>query len=533
MSSLRSIYLGLIIVVGIILSGIGIVQAPIHDKPTVFVLMLCFAALVELSPTVEVKKISSHIGSAIWLAAMVVLGPFAAAVVVAGTTLAAIAKSIYRNGTTSLKKTLTVAGFNHGAWTISIFAANFTYILLQEASFALPWNQLWSAIVWTFAAVVYEQLNLFIIIAIRRLSGEPSSFKMWLEGGWAMPLNIALDAIGGGIFARAVMLLGGSGVIIFGLPIALTSYSFWIYARQTKAQMDRLEDIVEERTEELRVTNGELNSALERQQNFVAVLSHDMRTPLTAIRLYAKMLRDQSSAPAAKRKRMAQVVLLNESSLTEMVENLLDSERLRTTDELQLDCETLNLSEIAEKAMVLIEAQAVEKSISMAYIPPIHPVFVVGDQRTLQRVIVNLLSNAVKYTPENGSVQLAVEHRGLSAAIVIADTGYGIPEDALTTIFEPFKRVQEHVGKARGTGLGLSIVKRLVEAHKGKIEVESKVDKGSTFTVRLPALVGRENVEWPDSAELPPLFQQSDNSANATSAQSDTPPSSPHPRPNE
>jgi two-component system phosphate regulon sensor histidine kinase PhoR len=113
------------------------------------------------------------------------------------------------------------------------------------------------------------------------------------------------------------------------------------------------------------------------------------------------------------------------------------------------------------------------------------PRAVVDGDRMVQ-VVTNLLSNAIKFTPEDGKVSLLVRCQGEELAIAVSDTGMGIPKDALPKIFDQFYRVTRPGKEIKGTGLGLAIVNRIVEAHGGRIEVESEVDKGSTFTVFMP-----------------------------------------------
>jgi signal transduction histidine kinase len=113
------------------------------------------------------------------------------------------------------------------------------------------------------------------------------------------------------------------------------------------------------------------------------------------------------------------------------------------------------------------------------------PVAVYDNDRMIQ-VLTNLISNAIKFTPEGGSVRVSVEQRDEHLAMRVSDTGFGIPKEALGKLFGQFYRVHRPGKEIKGTGLGLAIVQKIVSAHNGRIEVESEVDKGTTFTVFLP-----------------------------------------------
>jgi signal transduction histidine kinase len=127
-----------------------------------------------------------------------------------------------------------------------------------------------------------------------------------------------------------------------------------------------------------------------------------------------------------------------------------------------------------------------EKAIELQCETADSPIVVYADEKKIERVLLNLTSNAIKYTPEEGHVWLKAVANGRYAIIEIKDDGYGIPEEELTYIFDAYRRVKKHEHVAVGTGLGLAIVKSLIEAHEGNISVQSQLDVGSTFTVKIP-----------------------------------------------
>ena len=119
------------------------------------------------------------------------------------------------------------------------------------------------------------------------------------------------------------------------------------------------------------------------------------------------------------------------------------------------------------------------------------PASVIGDKTLIQQLFTNLIDNAVKYTPEGGTIALAMQAKDGMVEVSVEDTGIGIPEDALPDIFKRFYRVDESRSRERGgSGLGLSICHFIVEAHRGRIKVESEAGRGSSFTVYLPMVPG-------------------------------------------
>jgi signal transduction histidine kinase len=302
-----------------------------------------------------------------------------------------------------------------------------------------------------------------------------------------MPINVLVTAVGGGVLAFAIQQLELIGLAIFFLPIFLSAYAFRLYVRRTQEQMDRLEELVELRTQDLAEANESLAELNEQKDAFLAVLTHDMRSPLTNIHGYASLMRDNPQFETGQRTQMLDVILRNERALLEIVNNILDIEHLESGAPILLDRENFNLTSVLGELVESHEAQAIEKQIQLEYEAGAQPIFVHADKQKCTRILQNLISNALKYTPEQGRVTVRAHMNGRYAKIDVEDTGYGIPQDELPHIFDRFSRVDKHKNVAVGTGLGLAIVKSLVEAHGGEICVQSEEGVGSTFTVKLPA----------------------------------------------
>jgi signal transduction histidine kinase len=365
---------------------------------------------------------------------------------------------------------------------LAICAAGLTFLFLE--------NQLTSAnlilaniITWVAAAIIYDQANFWLLAVMLRLvkgiQFQPLVF--WRENRWAMLINVLILSAGGFLLTFAMRQFNWMGLLIFFLPIVLSSVAFQAYVRQMKAHMDNLEAIITERTQEL-------SQLMQEKDAFLAVLTHDMKSPLTTIGLYANILKTRPDI-LQTRPQLSDLIVRSQQSLTEIVNNILDLEKLRTGGTMPMNKERLDLVPILEYITQSLMIQAEEKGIQMQANIPTDAIIVKVDRQQMERVFQNLISNAIKYTPKEGEVFVETYAKNGSAVIHIRDTGYGIPEEELPYIFDRFRRVAKHEDKAVGTGLGLAITKALVEAHSGTIAVTSKEDSGSTFTISLPVQI--------------------------------------------
>lgn len=224
------------------------------------------------------------------------------------------------------------------------------------------------------------------------------------------------------------------------------------------------------------------------KNTFVAIVSHELRTPLNAILAYAEMLQGEVYGPVnPKQANAATRIFSNAQRLLGMVSDLLDQARLEA-GKLKINVEEFSLSELADAVYGVMDRPAKDKGLNLEIkIEPNLPKTVWGDPHRYQQILINLVNNAVKFT-ETGSVSVRICLSDANRwAIEVADTGPGIPQDALPYIFDTFRQVDgittRHHG---GAGLGLSIVKRLVELMGGTVKVSSVVNQGTTFTVTVP-----------------------------------------------
>jgi len=227
-----------------------------------------------------------------------------------------------------------------------------------------------------------------------------------------------------------------------------------------------------------------LQRAFDRERQFTADASHEMRTPLSVIQGEATLALNKERSKEEYQKSL-ELISHETSYMTSVVGKLLELARVDTARE-QLNFEDINLkellTELASDILVLCE----EKAIHFQFSTP-DDLIVKGDKVKLKELFLNLLDNAIRYTSQGGSIFVALVQQGDNACITVRDTGIGIPEEHLPHIFERFYRVDKSRSHGeRGAGLGLSICQRIVELHGGKIEVKSKVGEGSVFSVLLP-----------------------------------------------
>ena len=234
----------------------------------------------------------------------------------------------------------------------------------------------------------------------------------------------------------------------------------------------------------------ELNRLTEVRRDFVANVSHELKTPLAAIRGYAETLRDGAAAEPETAARFLDRILVQCRRLQALLDDLLTLSRLESVDQAPRR-EPVDLAALVAHAADLVSAAAAEKQIRVAVEPPPPLPAIHGDPDALERMLVNLLDNAVKYNHPGGTVKVRLRRLGGSTdgqvQLEVRDTGIGIPHESLARIFERFYRVDKGRSRAEGgTGLGLAIVKHVVQTHGGQVEVESRMGQGTTFRVRLP-----------------------------------------------
>lgn len=239
-----------------------------------------------------------------------------------------------------------------------------------------------------------------------------------------------------------------------------------------------------------------LAGADHRKDEFFATLAHELRNPLTAIDAAAQLMRSVTLKPD-QTTNCVDMIHRQSLQLVRLVDDLLDISRV-VRNRLEIKRELTDLRDAIKTAAEAIGEQVRQHHHHMALLQPEERLALQGDSVRLSQLFGNLLGNAVKYTPDNGHINVSVQHIGDWAVVTVSDDGLGIPVEHLTHIFKPFYQVDSSLGRAQGgLGIGLALVQRITQLHGGSVSAFSEgPGQGSSFTVRLPLMV--------TSTEVPP-----------------------------
>ena len=247
-----------------------------------------------------------------------------------------------------------------------------------------------------------------------------------------------------------------------------------------------LERKVAERTEALKIANERLEEASQLKSQFLANVNHDLRTPVSAIIGYGRLvLRETEGQIAPLQSENLQDLLNNAERLLNQIDSLLDFAKIEA-GKMAVHVEPVKVNEVIQAAISTIEPSLNGGNVRIireiaSDMPALNT-----DREKLRQIILNLLDNALKFT-ERGEIKIAASQQNGSFKLAVSDTGIGIPKEELNKIFEEFHRGDSSSTKNyRGTGLGLAIVKQFANLLGGEVAVESEVGKGSVFTVTLP-----------------------------------------------
>lgn len=235
-----------------------------------------------------------------------------------------------------------------------------------------------------------------------------------------------------------------------------------------------------------REAQAEAAKASRAKSDFLARVNHELRTPLGAVLGFAQLLGLDATAPLTplQQQRVQHIRHAGEHLLA-LIDEMMDFSRIEA-GQLRMDLKPCGLEAQLTEALAQTRGQADEAGVSLTE-PPTPLPQVLADPRRLHQVLLNVLSNAVKYNRRGGSVRLRVTQADGMAQLHVEDTGLGMDAGQLAQLFQPFNRLgREHSGVA-GTGLGLAVSRQLVELMCGRIEVSSRVDKGTTVSIALPA----------------------------------------------
>jgi len=266
---------------------------------------------------------------------------------------------------------------------------------------------------------------------------------------------------------------------------------------KTTGSIGVIRDITERKKAE-----EKLKETMELKSQFISTVSHELRTPLAAIKEGLAIVLDGVAGRVNKKqKKFLDIAKRNVERLGNLINDVLDFQKL-SAGKMRLHLQSHDIEEVISEVYETMTLYANKQQVELTF-PCTAPGAgftsaeklpeAIFDRAKVIQVLTNLVGNAIKFTPEGGRVRVDVlrkespgQHRDSDWVISVSDTGMGIPKEALPRIFERFYRVNRRGKQIKGTGLGLAIVHKIVLLHGGRIEVESEVDRGTTFTVFLP-----------------------------------------------
>ncbi|MCP4994258.1 MAG: response regulator [Gammaproteobacteria bacterium] len=252
---------------------------------------------------------------------------------------------------------------------------------------------------------------------------------------------------------------------------------------------EELTNRVDQRTAELATALDRADQANQAKSLFLSNISHELRTPLNAIIGFSRLLiKDRESTLSKIQKEFAEHINVSGNHLLTLIDDVLDLARIES-GQFNIKIKAVPVCKVIQDARFFFNDQAKRKQLTISDITDEskREIYALADENRLRQVIINLLSNAIKYNNPGGRVVITLERHGPKVIISISDTGIGIPEEKLSELFLPFSRLGAEAKGIEGTGIGLSIARQLTEMMNGKINVESRVNVGTNFTITLSA----------------------------------------------
>ncbi len=333
-----------------------------------------------------------------------------------------------------------------------------------------------------------------------------ASALLWPSASFLVTAIIAIGQIGLAFHIG----LPPNFVAILGFTIlALIS---WRSARGLEDTLQELRTInrqldqrIAERTRDLTEANRQLAAACDQlkevdglKSSFISMVSHELRTPLNAIQGFAEMLQAEIYGPVTARQEQAlKRIIINTEQLLVIVNDLLDQARIEA-GQLKLYPAPFSPAEFVHDISSTLNDMAENKGLRLkTRITPAVPPLLYGDRQRLHQIALNLVNNAIKFT-DQGWIEVSLDRPSATQwTLAVSDSGPGIPAEAQTYIFDPFRQLDSsNTRRHSGTGLGLAIVQRLVTLMQGTIALKSEVGKGSTFTIVLPLSTQQEEINY-------------------------------------
>jgi signal transduction histidine kinase len=299
---------------------------------------------------------------------------------------------------------------------------------------------------------------------------------------WGMVLVFPIKSPSGVIHAFIVMGAKKSGAKYLQEDIDLIN----TVSAATALTIDRImlqEELIIEHLEAERLE--ELNQM---KSQFVSNVSHELKTPLTSIKMFAEILRDKKGYESEKSQEYLEIIEGESDRLKRLIDNVLDFAKIERGIK-TYDKDIVEFNHLTHDVLKMMKYQFKMAKIDLVQNISEEESYINADRDAVEEAMLNILSNAIKYSEQNTSVTVSTAKRNSYVCFEVVDEGIGISETDLKEIFNPFFRTKNNdVIKVKGTGLGLSIVRHIINAHEGKIEVESKLGEGSSFTLLFPNL---------------------------------------------
>ena len=256
------------------------------------------------------------------------------------------------------------------------------------------------------------------------------------------------------------------------------------YNRQLETQRNELEKL----TGELREANDQLKALDRLKAEFVSTVTHELRTPITSIKAFAKILSDNPNLELQRKTEFLDILVKESERVSRLINQVLDLEKIRAVDNKQSHVE-IDLFAILHNTERTFKQQLEERSIEYTILGQ-GPYLVLGDEDRITQVLVNLWSNAIKFCePDNGTIQISTEEIDGSVHIYFSNNGQEIPLDKRVSIFDRFTQLQDNeLGKPQGSGLGLYICRHILEQHQGTIKIVDREGWATSFLITLPLL---------------------------------------------
>jgi len=260
-----------------------------------------------------------------------------------------------------------------------------------------------------------------------------------------------------------------------------------IVVTQEVTQRKQAEDKLKEALKKLEIANEELKRIDQMKDDFLSNISHELKTPMISVMGYIGMiLKEKVGSLNEQQRKFLEISYKNLLKLGKNIDDLLDLAELGIQKESWV-FEPINLIKVIEFSCSTVEPLAKEHQIQLEAQLPSEPVKISGVEDKLNQLFDNLLTNAIKYNRQGGKIRVSCDHDSEFAFTRIADTGIGISHQSLEEVFtRHFQEKTKPLGNAKGLGIGLSLVQEIIKLHRGEIQIESELGKGTTFTVRLP-----------------------------------------------